>query len=94
MHQSDINIQITLDEEKMPETIRWQAPDGGVEGWQEAKGMLLNLWDGQEKHALRICTIRVNHGPGLCVARASPARRRTMQYPSCAIVACRARRQS
>jgi len=54
MHQSDINIQITLDEEKMPESIRWQAPDGGVEGWQDAKGMLLNLWDGQEKSALRI----------------------------------------
>jgi gliding motility-associated protein GldC len=54
MHQSEINIQITLDDEKMPETIRWQAPDGGVEGWQDAKGMLLNLWDGQEKTALRI----------------------------------------
>ena len=54
MHQSEINIQITLDDEKMPETIRWQAPDGGVDGWQDAKGMLLNLWDGQEKSALRI----------------------------------------
>ena len=38
----------------MPELIRWQAPDGGVESWQDAKGMLLNLWDGQEKNALRI----------------------------------------
>ena len=54
MHQSEIKIQITLDEEKMPETIRWQAPDGGVPEWQDAKGMLLNLWDGQEKNALRI----------------------------------------
>lgn len=54
MHHSDINFQITLDEEKMPETIRWQAPDGGVEGWQEAKGLLLGIWDGQEKSALRI----------------------------------------
>ena len=54
MHQSEINIQITLDDEKMPETIRWKAPDGGVEEWQDAKGMLLNLWDGQEKNSLRI----------------------------------------
>ena len=54
MQQSEITIQITLDEEKMPETIRWQAPDGGVADWQEAKGVLLNLWDGQDKSALRI----------------------------------------
>jgi gliding motility-associated protein GldC len=54
VHQSHINIEITLDEEKMPETIKWHAPDGGVEGMQEAKGMLLGLWDGQEKSALRI----------------------------------------
>lgn len=54
MHHSDINIRIALDEEKMPETIHWSAPDGGVEGLQEAKGMLLGLWDGQEKGALRI----------------------------------------
>lgn len=52
--QSNINIQITLDEEKMPETIEWNAPGGGVEGFQQAKGMLLGLWDGQEKSALRI----------------------------------------
>lgn len=54
MHQSTINFQITLDDEKMPETITWQAPDGGVDNWQEAKGMLLGIWDGQEKSALRI----------------------------------------
>jgi gliding motility-associated protein GldC len=54
MHESQINIQITLDEERMPETIRWSAPDGGVEQPQQAKGILLGLWDGEEKHALRI----------------------------------------
>jgi len=52
--KSNINIQIELDEEKMPETIEWSAPDGGVAGFQQAKGMLLGLWDGQEKSALRI----------------------------------------
>ena len=54
MHQSQINIQIDLDEDKMPEHIQWNAPDGGVDGLQEAKGILLGLWDGQEKSALRI----------------------------------------
>lgn len=54
MHQSNINIQVTLDDEKMPETIQWNAPDGGVEGPQKAKAILLGLWDGDEKTALRI----------------------------------------
>lgn len=52
--KSQINIEISLDEDKMPETIMWKAPDGGVDGLQEAKGMLLGLWDGNEKSALRI----------------------------------------
>lgn len=52
--KSNINIQIELDEDKMPETIEWNAPDGGVDGYQQAKGMLLGLWDGHEKSALRI----------------------------------------
>lgn len=54
MHQSEINFKITLDEEKMPETIEWHAPDGGVDTLQEAKGLLLGIWDGAEKSALRI----------------------------------------
>ena len=52
--KSQINIEVILDEEKMPETIHWKAPDGGVDGLQEAKGLLLGLWDGEEKSALRI----------------------------------------
>ena len=52
--KSTINIQVDLDEEKMPENIEWNAPDGGVDGMQKAKAILLGLWDGQEKSALRI----------------------------------------
>ncbi|MEO6831517.1 MAG: gliding motility protein GldC [Chitinophagaceae bacterium] len=54
MHQSEINFKVTLDEEKMPQTILWHAPDGGVDTLQEAKGLLLGIWDGTEKSALRI----------------------------------------
>ena len=53
-HRSNINIQVELDEEKVPATIEWNAPDGGVEGMQKAKAILLGLWDGEEKSALRI----------------------------------------
>ncbi|MBL7717951.1 MAG: gliding motility protein GldC [Flavipsychrobacter sp.] len=52
--KSTINIHVELDEEKMPETIEWNAPDGGVDGKQKAKAFLLGLWDGEEKSALRI----------------------------------------
>ena len=52
--RSNINVQIELDDDKMPERIDWNAPDGGVDGLQEAKAVLLSLWDGQEKSALRI----------------------------------------
>ncbi|MGN6568436.1 MAG: gliding motility protein GldC [Flavipsychrobacter sp.] len=52
--RSNINIQIELDHEKMPEIIEWNAPDGGVDGYQQAKAILLGLWDGEEKSALRI----------------------------------------
>jgi gliding motility-associated protein GldC len=52
--KSQINIQIELAEDKMPEAIQWTAPDGGVPDWQNAKAILLGLWDGEEKSALRI----------------------------------------
>lgn len=54
MHKSRINIEIGLDEDKMPEHIEWSAPDGGVEGAQKAKALLFGVWDGEEKSALRI----------------------------------------
>ncbi len=52
--RSSINIEIELDEEKMPSLIEWNAPDGGVDGLQKAKALLLGLWDGETKSALRI----------------------------------------
>mgnify|MGYP000877953042 CR=1 FL=1 len=51
---SHINIEIELAEDKMPEAIQWTAPDGGVAEPQKAKAILLGLWDGEEKSALRI----------------------------------------
>jgi len=52
--KSNISIQVELAEDKMPETIEWKAPDGGVPEWQKAKAILMGLWDGDEKSALRI----------------------------------------
>jgi len=52
--KSHINIEVLLNKDKMPESITWSAPDGGVTDQQHAKALLLGLWDGQEKTALRI----------------------------------------
>lgn len=52
--KSTINIYVALDKDKLPESIEWTAPDGGVDDVQKAKGMLLGMWDGDEKSALRI----------------------------------------
>jgi len=51
--QTSIDIQIALDENKIPEKIQWSAPDGGVEN-QDAKAMMLAFWDSDQKEAMRM----------------------------------------
>ena len=50
---SNINIKVTLDENRVPEELSWSAEDGGVEN-EEAKAMLLSMWDANQKETLRI----------------------------------------
>tara|TARA_R100000306_G_C4255526_1_gene82626 strand:+ start:50 stop:382 length:333 start_codon:yes stop_codon:yes gene_type:complete len=52
-HTSNITIQVALDENKIPEKLKWSAQDGGVEN-EEAKAVFLNVWDHKNKEALRI----------------------------------------
>ncbi len=52
-HKSQITIEVALDENKIPETMHWSAPDGGVDR-QETKALLLSVWDDQSQEALRI----------------------------------------
>ena len=54
MHQSDIQIKVTLDADKIPANIQWQASDSTVEELQQAKAMMVAFWDGMDKIALRI----------------------------------------
>ena len=54
MNKHSININVHLDNEKMPEHMDWSATGSNVEEPKPAKGMLLSLWDGSEKTALRI----------------------------------------
>ncbi len=52
-HTSEIKIDIELDENRIPEQLRWTAKDGGVEN-EETKAMLLSVWDSKNKESLRI----------------------------------------
>lgn len=52
-HTSKISIQVGLDENKVPEKLSWSAPDGGVDR-EDAKAVLLSVWDHKAKEALRI----------------------------------------
>ena len=52
-HTSDININVGLDENKIPEAINWTAEDGGVDA-EDAKAVLLSIWNSEKKESLRI----------------------------------------
>ena len=51
---STIQIQVGLDENKVPETIEWSATDNKEERMIKAKAMMVSFWDHAEKAALRI----------------------------------------
>jgi gliding motility-associated protein GldC len=50
---SEIKFNIELDENRVPEKLRWTAQDGGVNA-QEAKAIMLSIWDSKAQETLRI----------------------------------------
>lgn len=52
--KSTIQIQVALDEQKVPESIEWTASDSTADNMNKAKAMMVAFWDGQDKTALRI----------------------------------------
>lgn len=53
LHTSEIRLQVALDENRVPEKLSWSAQDGGIEN-EEAKAMLLSVWDHKNKESLKI----------------------------------------
>jgi gliding motility-associated protein GldC len=51
--QSKIELNIELDENRVPEKLNWSAEDGGVDN-QETKALMLSVWDSKAKETLRI----------------------------------------
>ncbi|WNM19193.1 gliding motility protein GldC [Flavobacterium capsici] len=50
---SEIKFVVELDENRVPEKLTWSAQDGGVD-LEEAKAMMLSIWDANAKETLRI----------------------------------------
>ena len=54
MIQSTITIDVTLDNDKVPQQISWKASDSTADMAQQSKAMMLSFWDGADKAAMRI----------------------------------------
>ncbi|MDO5971324.1 gliding motility protein GldC [Flavivirga aquimarina] len=50
---SKIELNIELDESRVPEKLHWTAQDGGITN-EEAKAMMLAVWDSKTQETLRI----------------------------------------
>lgn len=53
LHELEITLKVGLDENRIPETLSWSAQDGGIDN-EEAKAMLLSVWDSKNKESLKI----------------------------------------
>lgn len=52
-HTSKIELKVELDDNRIPEKLHWTAEDGGITN-EEAKAIMLNVWDAKAKETLRI----------------------------------------
>lgn len=50
---SRIELNVELDENRVPEKIHWTAEDGGISN-EEAKALMLAVWDAKTQETLRI----------------------------------------
>ena len=53
MKKSKITFEITLDENKVPEKIKWSAPDGGVNN-EDSKATFISVWNQKKQETLKI----------------------------------------
>lgn len=53
MRKTQIKIDVELDENHVPESITWNAQDGGIKA-QPTKATMISVWDDKTMEALRI----------------------------------------
>ncbi|MFY0654234.1 MAG: gliding motility protein GldC [Cyclobacteriaceae bacterium] len=54
MKKSNINIEVSLDEQSVPEGIKWQADDHPGEDWMESKAVSISIWDPEQQDSLSL----------------------------------------
>lgn len=54
MKTSEIKFTIGLDSDQVPESIRWEATDSGIEGIKPCKSIMVSVWDAAENTTMRI----------------------------------------
>ena len=54
MKKSEIAFHVELDENNVPEKIKWEATDKPEAGFSDSKSISIALWDHQQKNTLRI----------------------------------------
>lgn len=52
--QSEIKFTVSLDENKHPVNIEWEATDSGIEGSKQCESIILSIWDAAVKSSYRI----------------------------------------
>ncbi|MDV6169122.1 gliding motility protein GldC [Flavobacterium sp. DG1-102-2] len=50
---SEIKIVVELDDNRVPEKLKWTARDGGVVA-EESKAVMLSVWDSKAQESMRI----------------------------------------
>ena len=53
LKKSKIEIEVTTNENNLPEKIEWSAKEGGVD-FADAEAMILSFWDNKANAAMRI----------------------------------------
>jgi len=51
--KSKIELNVELDENRVPEKLKWSAEDGGIDN-EEAKALMLSVWDSNAQETLKI----------------------------------------
>ncbi|MEQ9286310.1 MAG: gliding motility protein GldC [Cyclobacteriaceae bacterium] len=54
MKKSNINIEVTLDENSVPQKIQWQADDHPGEDLMESRAVSISIWDPAQHDSLSL----------------------------------------
>lgn len=52
-HTSKIEFYVDMDENRIPEQLKWSAEDGNISN-EEAKALMISVWDHHKKETLRM----------------------------------------